>query len=65
MTRERRDLIEINALKLQRARWILERAQLRYHLLGDLAGSHALTRIIGEIESERQRWLFTMDDSLP
>lgn len=64
MTRAHRD-IEMNTLRLLRTRWILERAQLRYSLLGDLAGAHAINRIISDVETERQRWLRTVDNPLP
>jgi hypothetical protein len=63
MTRARD--IEINTLRLLRTRWILERAQLRYTLLGDLAGAQAINRIISDVEAERQRWLRTMDSPIP
>ncbi|MGH9961453.1 MAG: hypothetical protein ACREBC_30710, partial [Pyrinomonadaceae bacterium] len=64
MTRARRD-IEINTLRLLRTRWILERAQLRYSLLGDLAGAQAINRIIRDVEAERQRWLRSVDNPIP
>jgi hypothetical protein len=61
MTRD----IEINTLRLLRTRWILERAQLRYNLLGDLAGAQAINRIMHDVEAERQRWLRTADSPIP
>lgn len=64
MTRARRD-IEINTLRLLRTRWSLERAKLRYSLLGDLAGAQAINRIISDVEAERQRWLRTADSPIP
>jgi hypothetical protein len=63
MTRARD--IEINTLRLLRTRWILERAQLRYSLLGDLVGAQAINRIISDVEAERQRWLRTVDNPIP
>ncbi len=64
MTQAHRD-IRINTLRLLRTRWILERAQLRYHLLGDLAGAQAISRVINDVETERQRWLRTVDSPIP
>jgi hypothetical protein len=61
----RRDRVETNADFLLRARWLLDRAHLRFIILADSAGAHQINKIINNLETERQRWLRTVDSPIP
>lgn len=60
-----RDRVEANALRLDRARWLLEKAHLQFILLGDVMAAYRVNRIINSVEAERQRWLHAVDSPLP
>ncbi len=64
MREHHRDRVETNTLVLDRARWLLDRAHRRLGLLGDVIGARAITRILHEVETERQRWLRAADSPL-
>lgn len=65
MIRGRRDRVETNAGLLLQARWLLDRVHLRFNILTDSAGAHQINKIINNIETERQRWLRTVDSPIP
>ncbi|MBV9011206.1 MAG: hypothetical protein JO272_04015 [Pseudonocardiales bacterium] len=57
--------VESNALRLDRARGILEKAHLEFILLGDILAAYRLQRIIHNVQAERQRWLYAVGSPLP
>jgi hypothetical protein len=59
------DRVETNALRLDRARWLLERAHLQFILLGDVMAAYRVNRIINSVQAEQQRWLRAVDSLLP
>ncbi|MGH3429381.1 MAG: hypothetical protein ACREP9_17145, partial [Candidatus Dormibacteraceae bacterium] len=59
--REHRTRVETNALRLERARELLDKAHLQLVLLGDAMAAYRVKRIIISVETERQRWLSTID----
>jgi hypothetical protein len=61
----RRDRVETNADLLLRARWLLDRAHLRFTILADSTGAHQINKIINNLETERQRWLRAVDSPIP
>ena len=61
----RRSRIETNALLLERARYLLHRVHLRFTALADTTTAQDITQIIHSIDSERQRWLRHLDNTLP
>jgi hypothetical protein len=62
---DNRHRVEINALVLGRARWLLERAQLRLIMLGDIKGADRINSITKSVETERRRWLHIVDSPIP
>jgi hypothetical protein len=65
MIHQRRDWVETNADLLLQARWLLDRAHLRFNILADSTGAQQINRIINTIETERQRWLRAVDSPSP
>lgn len=65
MIHQRRDWVETNADLLLHARWLLDRAHLRFILLADNTGAQQINKIINTIETERQRWLRAVDSPIP
>lgn len=61
----RRNRVETNAQLLAQATWLLDRARVRCNLLVDITGAQKINRIINDVETERQRWLRTVDSPLP
>ena len=60
MTRQQhRKRLEANALRLDRARRLLDRAHFQFILLGDVAAAYRVQRIITNVHAERQHWLST------
>jgi hypothetical protein len=64
-SQEHRNRVEINALVLGRARWLLERAHLRLIMLGDIKEADRINSITKSVETERRRWLHIVDSPLP
>jgi hypothetical protein len=64
MREHHRDRIETNTLLMHRARWLLDRAHLRLVLLGDISGARTINHIMGDVETERQRWLRAAESPL-
>lgn len=64
ISHERRHRVEINALLLSQARWLLDRAHLRLIMLGDITGADRINRITNSVEIERRRWLHIVDSPL-
>lgn len=60
----RRDRIETNAGLLLRARCFLDRVHLRLIILGDLDRARQVNKIIDTIDTERQRWLHAIDNTI-
>lgn len=65
MSPEHRHCVEINALLLVRARRLLDRAHAQLFKLGDIPAERTIIRIITSVETERQRWLRTVDSPIP
>ena len=65
MSPEHRQRVETNALLLEDAWWLLERAFLQLIALADTQRAHRINRILTTINSERQRWLRTVDSPIP
>jgi hypothetical protein len=65
MIQGRRDRVETNADLLLHARWLLDRAHLRFNILTDNTGAQQINKIINNIEIERQRWLRAVDSPIP
>jgi len=65
MSPEDRHCVEINALVLGRARRLLDRAHSQLFKLIDIPAERTITRIITIVETERQRWLRTVDSHIP
>ena len=63
--RDRTHRIETNADLLLHATWLLDRVHLRLVLLADGSAAQQITTLITTIETERQRWLSTVDSPLP
>lgn len=61
----RRDRVETSADLLLQAKWILDRAYLRFAILADNAGAQQINKVINNIETERRRWLHAVDSPLP
>jgi len=56
--------VETNALPLADAWWLLERAFLQLIALADTQRAYRINRILTNIDSERQRWLRTVDSPI-
>jgi hypothetical protein len=65
MSQERRNRVEANALLLDHARWLLERAFLQLITLADIQRTHRINRIITSVDIERRRWLRAADSPTP
>lgn len=61
MPQEHRHRVETNALLLDQAWLLLERAFLQLITLADIQRAHRINRIITSIDAERQRWLQATD----
>jgi hypothetical protein len=60
----RRDRVETDAGLLLRAGWLLDRVHLRLIILGDLDRARQVNKIMDAIDTERQRWLYSIDNSI-
>jgi hypothetical protein len=61
---EHRNRVEISALVLSRARWLLDRAHSRFIRLADIDAAHRMNRIINAVDTERGRWLNIVGSTL-
>jgi len=61
MSQEHRGRVEINALLLEDAWWLLERAFLQLIALADTQRAETINRIITSVDTEWQRWLHAID----
>lgn len=65
MTRqEHRKRLEANALRLDRARGLLNRAHLQFILVGDVMAAYRVQRIITSVHAEHKRWLHAVGSLL-
>lgn len=61
---ERQHRVETHALLLDRARWLLDRAQARLITVNDIQRARRINRIITSVDIERRRWLRSVDSPL-
>lgn len=63
MSGERRDRVDMNALLLEEAWWLLERAFLQLIALADVQRAQTINRILSSVDTEWRRWLRAIDSA--